>query len=184
VLKYLELDELKQLFSTPPPKSKYDVKTICLFAFYTLLRVSDIYSLKWKNIVKIGGSWYIQKNIQKIQSEKIIALNEQAVSLLPERGQDDDYVFNLFQHKFKKVHNFGITMDGLIRKWAKSAGLTKKVSMHTFRHSGATAMVTAGVDIYTISKQLTHSSIATSQIYAQVVLDKQKEAANKMPKVF
>jgi integrase len=189
VLKYLELEELKQLFSTPIPiKSKYDVKTICLFAFYTLLRISDIYTLKWGNIVKRGDTWVIEKKIVKTKSNKVIALNDNAIALLPTRGKDDDYVFYMKQPEgeidnYTHTRLFAVYLDRILKKWAKAAGLNKIVTTHVFRHSGATAMVTAGVDIYTISKQLTHSSVVTTQIYANVVLEKQQEGVNKLPKI-
>ena len=48
------------------------------------------------------------------------------------------------------------------------------VLFHCFRHTYATLQLAAGTDLYTISKMLTHSNVATTQVYADVVSDLNK----------
>ncbi|MDE7419782.1 MAG: tyrosine-type recombinase/integrase [Muribaculaceae bacterium] len=52
----------------------------------------------------------------------------------------------------------------------------KKVTFHVSRHTFATMMLTAGADLYTISKLIGHADIRTTQIYSKVV-DKKKQKA-------
>lgn len=64
------------------------------------------------------------------------------------------------------------------KKWVKSAGIDKKLSFHCLRHSFATNLIAQGIDVYVVSKMLTHRSVRTTQIYAEVVSDKKREASN------
>ena len=67
-----------------------------------------------------------------------------------------------------------------LKEWLKSAGITKSMSFHCFRHSYAVLQVTAGTDIYTVSKMMTHKNVATTQIYADLVSDKKRETVNRI----
>ena len=54
---------------------------------------------------------------------------------------------------------------------AKRAGIDKTLRFHMSRHTFATLNLTAGSDLYTTQKLLGHSSIRSTQIYADVVMD-------------
>lgn len=55
---------------------------------------------------------------------------------------------------------------------------------HFIRHTFATLMLTLDVDLYTTSKLLGHSKVATTQIYAKIINAKRDEAVNRVNKVF
>ena len=55
-----------------------------------------------------------------------------------------------------------------IKASAKQAGIKKNVTPHTLRHSYATGLLEAGVDILTISRLLGHASFATTMVYLHV----------------
>ena len=59
-------------------------------------------------------------------------------------------------------------VNKIINKWSKNAGITKKVSPHTFRHSFATHLVEGGADIRFVQHMLGHADISTTQIYTQL----------------
>ena len=65
-----------------------------------------------------------------------------------------------------------------LERWIKSAGITRHITFHCFRHTFATLQLTNGTDIYTVSKMLGHTNVKTTQIYAKVVDEKKEKAAN------
>jgi site-specific recombinase XerD len=75
------------------------------------------------------------------------------------------------------------TIDKAIRRWVKRAGIEKKISFHSARHTFATMSLTHGVDLYTLSKLLGHKHVASTEIYAQVVDRKKRQAVEKLPRL-
>ena len=66
----------------------------------------------------------------------------------------------------------------MIRKYTELAELKKHITPHTFRHTFATLLLEADVDIKYIQHFLGHSSIMTTQIYTHVNKEKQLEILN------
>jgi integrase/recombinase XerD len=52
---------------------------------------------------------------------------------------------------------------------ARAAGITRRVTPHTLRHTFATEMVRQGIDVVTLARMMGHVSVTTTQVYTRVV---------------
>jgi site-specific recombinase XerD len=69
------------------------------------------------------------------------------------------------------------------QKWATRAGIEKHIGWHTARHTFAVLSLESGVEIFTVSKLLGHTSIKTTQIYAKATDKMKREAVNALPEI-
>ncbi len=164
---YLTEDEVRQLYSTP---CKYTpLKMASMFSIFTGLRISDIVDLKWGDItVAPDGQPCIRKKMIKGSRNVMIFISEQALKFCGERRSDEKAVFYNFRRSMTQAP---------LQAWLKSAGIKKHITFHSFRHTNATLMLANGVDIYTVSAQLNHRNVKTTQIYSNLVDEKRRMAS-------
>lgn len=68
------------------------------------------------------------------------------------------------------------TVQNVIKRWARRVGLPPDVSPHTLRHSFATHLLDGGADLKSVQQLLGHESLATTQIYTHVSIERLKES--------
>ena len=76
------------------------------------------------------------------------------------------------------------TSTSISSRGPKAAGITKRFTFHTARHTFATMMLTLGADLYTVSKLLGHTSVRMTQVYAKIINQKKDEAVNLVNGLF
>lgn len=171
---YLTIDELRALANTEC--SNNDIKRAFIFACYTGLRISDIKTLKYSDIISTDIGYAISINQEKTNEFVSIPLSSTALQCIGTIPADA-------KERAKAVFKMpSVTgMVNVLDRWVKKSGIEKHVTFHTSRHTAATLLLTYGADLYTVSKILGHKSIATTQIYAEVVNEKKIAAVEAMP---
>lgn len=173
---YLTLDELNKLVKTDCNNPL--LKRAALFSALTGLRFSDIQKMTWGELEYINGQGYfLNFNQKKTKGVEVLPISEQAYSFTegaenPKDMPQDKTVFEGL--KYSAYHNKHLF------QWIGAAGITKDITFHCFRHTFATLQLFNGTDIYTVSKMLGHKDLKTTQIYAKIVDDTKRKAADKI----
>ena len=169
---HLSLEEVQRLADTPCDSP--DLKRAFLLSCFCGLRLSDIRTLTWEQIVPSGdGKLQIEKRQKKTGTIVYVPLSQNALKFLPEHKNGIVYP-NLPSDS---------TIDRKIAKWSTSAGISKHITFHCARHTNATLLLEYGADIYTVSGILGHKNIRTTQIYAKIVDKKKREALDQIPEL-
>lgn len=168
---FLTLEELKKLYDQECDSPV--LKRAAIFSALTGLRWSDVIKLTWKEVQhsKQDG-YFIRFTQQKTQGTETLPIPEQAFEQLGER--------DVPQVKIFKGLKYSAYTNVQLARWVLSAGITKKITFHCFRHTYATLQLTMGTDIYTVSKMLGHKHLKTTEIYGKVIDKKKIEAANRI----
>ena len=163
---YLSMNEVRTLWKTP---CRYGVlKDASMFSIFTGLRISDILTLNWDEIQDApDGKPCIRKVFQKTDIDETVFISEESLRFCGPRRPGE----LVFKDLRKSMTGYPL------KAWLKEAGITKKISFHCFRHTNATLMLAGGANIYTVSGQLTHTNVKTTQIYGHLVDESKRKAS-------
>ena len=176
---YLTTDELKRFLAVETQtQAEQTVQKAFGFSCMTGLRLGDMQRLRWSDIKNIGEVQAVSIIQHKTKRLVTVPLNELALSLLPPRPDngEDGIIFPLV----KKPDN----VAKYVRRIKEKAGIEKDFTYHSSRHSAATLAITAGAELYSVSKILGHGSIVSTQVYASVNMEKNAEAVNLANGIF
>ncbi|MFA7663163.1 MAG: tyrosine-type recombinase/integrase, partial [Patescibacteria group bacterium] len=178
-VEFLEGPDLEHLLSAPILVKQEEIvqlrdRAILELFFSTGLRVSELISLEKDGINLSKDEFTIRGKGGKL---RVIFLSNQARSWIKkylEKRTDMETALFLRHDRAatdKKKAQDGLTarsIQRIIKKYAKVAGITKSISPHTLRHSFATDLLQSGADIRSVQTMLGHSSITTTQVYTHI----------------
>lgn len=152
-----------------------DVAVIELL-FATGMRISELCALKIQDISFYDGTVLIYGKGSK--ERRIQIGNDDVLNILSEYSQN-------FHNEIQTCGHFFATQSGnvlsdqsvrrMIRKYAALASIDLHITPHMFRHTFATSLLEADVDIRYIQEMLGHSSINVTEIYTHVAMSKQRD---------
>ena len=179
VLSYTEIQQLIDAIDHSHPQGTRN-RAILETLYACGLRVSELINLKLTSIYSDIG---FIKVIGKNNKERIIPIGEVALKYIKiyidsirrhqkniNKESENILFLNRRGNKLTRVMIFLIIKD-----LTKAAGINKKVSPHTFRHSFATHLVEGGADLRAIQDMLGHESITTTEIYTHLDTEYLKE---------
>ena len=159
-----ELEKLETLQLTGRHTKYQKTLDAFLFCCYAGMRYSDFVNMKPENIVEMHQeTWLIYKSIKtgtEVRLPIYLLFCGKGIQIL------NKYQANL-QDFFHLRDNSNVNKELIII--ARLAGLPKRVSFHTARHTNATLLIYNGVNITTVQKLLGHKSVKTTQIYTNVM---------------
>lgn len=167
----LSRDEARRLIAEAAPH----IKPILVLARNTGMRKAEILSLKWENADFIKGFILIEES--KSGKSRTIPMNALVFETLRGMEKHFDYIFfNPRTHGHVQDIKTGF-------KAACRRAKIKELMIHDLRHTAATWMVGAGVDLVTVSKILGHSSIQMTMRYAHPTPENMRLAVSKLAKM-
>ncbi len=192
-VEYLHRDELQRLFDAVPAEGVLGRRDRAIFEtlYSTGLRVSELVSLNRSQVDLQRREFMVRGKGRK---PRIVFLSDAAaeaiLSYLKLRDDNFEPLFLNYRHSKKqeditlgeKRRLSTVMVEYIVRKYARRAGIIKKVTPHVLRHSFATELLMNGADIRSVQEMLGHSSITTTQIYTHLTNKRLREVHEKFHK--
>lgn len=180
---FLSAEEIKNFFAVIPLDSAFGVRDRAIFEvlYGSGMRVSEITALDFDNIdlpaleIKVLG---------KGGKERVVLIGSMARTSLQNYLDKGRGQLLKEGRRFKEKALFlgkngtRITSRSIERKiiqYAKLAGIPRKVTPHTLRHSFATHLLSGGADLKIVQELLGHASLSTTQVYTHITKDRMQK---------
>ncbi|HEX7090234.1 MAG TPA: site-specific tyrosine recombinase XerD [Longimicrobiales bacterium] len=165
--------EVERLLDAPDPADRlyWRDKALLEFAYASGVRVSELTALRLRDLALDDAFATV---IGKGAKERLVPVGQSAVrairvylrELRPEldRGRAEGRVF--LNARGGPLSRMGVWT--ILKKHVQRAGIRKRVTPHTLRHSFATHLLEGGADLAAVQEMLGHADISTTQIYTHV----------------
>lgn len=167
-------EEVDSLLAAPQGSSVETTRDRAIMhtLFSTGIRISELTSLDRDDIRDGSEEVTVRGKGNKV---RVVFLSKEALEAINDylKQRHDVDPALLIRHKegVGAADNLRLTVrtvQRLIKKYAIAAGITKKVTPHTLRHSFATDLLSNGADVRQVQQLLGHASITTTQIYTHL----------------
>ena len=186
-IRFLQKSDVMKLMAMKMNDKEAELaRLMFVFSCFTGLAISDMENLEYKHIqTAADGQMYIRKERQKTKVEFIVPLHPIAKTIIEQQRQlkavkeegnntdmDNRLIFQPCCSRSVLAAKLSIV--------GKACGIKQRLSYHMGRHTFGTMCLSAGIPIESIAKMMGHTSIASTQIYAQVTDCKISEDMDKL----
>jgi integrase/recombinase XerD len=171
-LESFSIDEIKKLLSVIDEDlyTGYRDKLIILILLDTMVRISELVAIKRHNVDLKTGFIQLEAEETKTRSFRIVPISSRTIKLLREyiiETEDFGSEYLFLTYEGKKLAPSTIRLK--LTEYGKLSGITnKRVSPHTFRHTGALFYIMNGGDPFSLQKILGHSDMSMVRKYIQM----------------
>jgi integrase/recombinase XerD len=169
----LSREEAARILDAPDPADRlfWRDKALLEFAYASGVRVGELTALKVRDVDLVEGLAVV---FGKGARERIVPMGRAAVQALvvylreirPGLAGNRSAGVVFLNARGTPLTRMGVWK--ILRKHVQRAGVTKRVTPHTLRHSFATHLLEGGADLAAVQEMLGHADIATTQIYTHV----------------
>ena len=172
-------DVMKLMAMTMNDRESELARLMFVFSCFTGMAIADMENLEYRHIqTAADGQRYIRKERQKTKAEFVVPLHPIAETIISHcrnaqagneeqqavKEKGDSLVFQPYCSRSVMGKNLSIV--------GKACGIRQRLSYHMARHTFGTMCLSAGIPIESIAKMMGHTSISSTQIYAQVTDNK------------
>ncbi|MFH1030462.1 MAG: tyrosine-type recombinase/integrase [bacterium] len=177
-IKFLDLKQIEKLFLAPKTETPIGLRdrVILETLFSTGLRVAELARLNREQVKVVKNTKELEiAVIGKGEKIRTVYFSERVVywlrKYLEKRNDIDEALFINYWKAAEEGESRRLTtksIEDIVKKYVKIAGLPVMATPHTIRHSFATDLLSNGVDLRLVQEFLGHRNIATTQIYTHV----------------
>jgi len=153
------------------------LKPILIVALNSGLRRGEVLGLTWDDVDFVNYNMHVRNT--KSGKDRIIPMNSLVAETLKRQDMSCKFIFPHPQRKNKPLKDVSYSL-----KTACSKIGIERFRFHDLRHTAATFMVQAGVDLVTIQEILGHSTIQMTMIYCHSSQEAKRKAIQELEKVF
>ncbi len=188
-IKFLSKEQLHALFQSVNTKDEHGIRdrTILEVLFSTGLRVSEMAALNREHVNLNSGEFGV---IGKGGKARVVFLSKDAKEWLKKyiEKRKDSYRPLFIRYSGpkgkaeltdEKLRLSVRSIERLIERHRKKAGITFRIGPHILRHSFATDLLEAGADLRSVQEMLGHKNLSTTQIYTHVTNARLREVHEK-----
>ncbi|MBD3233088.1 MAG: tyrosine recombinase, partial [candidate division Zixibacteria bacterium] len=176
----LSIEEMNNVLNQDFPAGRMGIrdKAIMEFFYSSGARVSEVINVKTDDILY---DLQTVRLLGKGGKQRLVPLGKpclEAIENYVETARGNYTGDRSKNHLFLSSHKKPFTRDSLfklIKKYVNKAGVKKRVSPHTFRHSFATHLLEGGADLRAVQEMLGHADISTTEIYTHIDREYLKE---------
>jgi integrase/recombinase XerD len=169
VLSVEEIDRIIEQIDLSKPEGHRN-KAIIETLYGCGLRVSELVNLRLTDINRAEGYVIVTGKGNK---QRLVPVSNKALKEIDIYFSDRNSLKTIKDGNIVFLNRRGsaltrVMIFNIIKDLAGKAGIRKKISPHTFRHSFATHMIEAGADLRAVQEMLGHESIMTTEIYTHI----------------